>query len=83
VADSRTIKALRKENVAKASFHLDGSLASVEFFAVAARVQPDAKPSREAEVKFVPGTQIPDDKTPLNPLDSILNPPTYNPHEVS
>jgi hypothetical protein len=81
---SRMLTALRKQNVAKASFHPDGSLQSVEF--VQATQSPKtsaasvlaASAERHSEVKYVPGTDIPDDKTPLNPLDTILKSPSYN-----
>lgn len=77
------LSTLRSKGAATAEFHPDGTLKAVSFLAPQVKTQLEAKPSREAEVKFVPGTKILDDKTPLNPLDSILNPPTYNPHEVS
>lgn len=86
---SRTLAALRKQNVAKATFHPDGSLQSVEFIAPLAVVQAvEAKAlsfrgsQREEKVKVVDGTDIPDDGSPLNPLDTILKTPSFNPWET-
>ncbi len=81
VADVRTLASLRRQNVAKAAFFEDGSIASVEFFPT----QPaEAKTlaQREEKVTFVPGTPIRDDKSPLNPLDTLLHVPKYDASEV-
>ena len=68
--------------VAKAAFHPDGSLASVEFFPpVSVEARALGQPS-ERKVEYVPGTTIPDDKSPLNPLDTLLHVPKYDAHEV-
>ena len=84
MADSRTIGALRKQNVAKASFHADGSLASVEFWPPPPEHRAEAKALAQPEQrqKLVPGTPIPDDKSPLNPLDTLLNVPRWSADEV-
>ena len=81
MADVRTLTALRRQNVAKASFHPDGSLASVEFLpVVTADPRPLAQP--DERIKTVAGTPFPDDKSPLNPLDTLLHVPKYDAHEV-
>ena len=75
--------ALRKHGVAEASFHANGKLASVKFVPTNHEEPKQTAAQREAaKPKYVPGTTIPDDRTPLNPLDTLLNPPKYDPSEV-
>lgn len=81
---SKTLLASLKTHgaVAKAAFHPDGSLASVEFFpAVPVEARALGQPS-ERKTEYVPGTTIPDDKSPLNPLDTLLHVPKYDASEV-
>lgn len=79
----RTFELLRKHGVTRAAWHPDGKLASVEFGPPAPEEPKQTAAQREAaKPKYVPGTTIPDDRTPLNPLDTLLNPPKYDPSEV-
>ena len=83
-----SLKVLRANCATSASFHPNGNLASVSFVAAAesdplraapttdALVQPEQKP------QLVSGTSFPDDKTPLNPLDTVMNVPKWSADEV-
>jgi hypothetical protein len=77
------LSTLRSKGAASAEFHPDGTLKAVSFSPPQPKPPADPKPTREQEVKFVPGTSIPDDKSPINPLDTLLNVPAFNAHEVS
>lgn len=75
---------LRSKGARSASFHPDGSLASVEFSAPEQREPKQTAQQRaEEKVKYVPGTDVPDDKSPLNPLDTILKVPRFDPMETA
>jgi hypothetical protein len=79
------------------SIEFDGKTLKIEFFGeatgavpavavaaapVAANVAPAAPFKPPAPPKFVPGTEFPDDESPLNPIDLILTPPTLR-HEAT
>ena len=75
---------LRKHRVTRASWHPDGKLASVDFLVPEPEHKAEARALAQPEErqKLVPGTPIPDDKSPLNPLDTLLNVPRWSADEV-
>jgi hypothetical protein len=77
----RTLESLRRANVARISWHPNGKPASVEFVPA---VQADPKPLAQPDerTKTFAGTPFPDDKSPLNPLDTLLHVPKYDASEV-
>lgn len=76
--------ALRKHGVAEAAFHPNGKLASVRFVSTTpAEPKQTAQQRADEKVQYHPGTDVPLGNAPLNPLDTVLKVPRFDPLETS